>query len=412
VLILGKLLETIGSGLIALVAAQAFILEAFVGRHLVPKQIDRQEGAGTDDVRLGEREGTDDVKRVDIKTVGEHLEAVYSLRRRQFGFREALAVAIGDSTHIIAALEERYPEPPLYPGDAAARQRALALEDYFDEQLGPALRAAIVTPLFRHDPDLALRVLTTGMPDKAYQRLRPLVRIFPAFYRFRHKISDARLEADRATVNAALDWMEQERQGRAYLVGDAFTVADFTAAAMLGALLQPPEIQYPLRVELPRARLPRHAPTASGHAVGGRHLPAAARPLRGSLATVGCRVDAVASVSEPVLARGGQAERGRSPVSLAREVLANQVSPNCQRRRPATRRTPFPVSCRCGGLTQAGTTVTDVLALHSTPPRRSVIGGGKAEIFCSVWPPLALSFIAHLEFSLLAFVGVTGTLAH
>src|SRR5207248_10316480 len=53
VLILGKLLETIGSGLIALVAAQASILEAFVGRHIVPKQIDRQEGAGTDDVRLG-----------------------------------------------------------------------------------------------------------------------------------------------------------------------------------------------------------------------------------------------------------------------------------------------------------------------------------------------------------------------
>src|SRR5439155_7419675 len=43
--------------------------------------------------------------------------------------------AIGDSTHIIAALEARYPEPPLYPGDAAARHRALALEDYFDEQL-------------------------------------------------------------------------------------------------------------------------------------------------------------------------------------------------------------------------------------------------------------------------------------
>jgi hypothetical protein len=71
---------------------------------------------------------------------------------------------------------------------------------YFDEQLGPALRAAIVTPLFRHDPDLALRVLTTGMPDKAYQTLRPLVRFFPAFYRFRHKISDSKLKADRASV--------------------------------------------------------------------------------------------------------------------------------------------------------------------------------------------------------------------
>jgi glutathione S-transferase len=172
--------------------------------------------------------------------------------------------AIGDSTHIIAALEDRFPEPPLYRGDAAARQRALALEDYFDEQLGPALRAAALTPLFRHDPDIALRVLTTGMPDKAYQRLRPLVRIFPAFYRFRHKISDTRLEADRATVNAALDRIEQERQGRPYLVGEAFTVADLTAAAMLSPLLQPPEIQYPVRVELPpylqgyRATLLRH----------------------------------------------------------------------------------------------------------------------------------------------------------
>jgi glutathione S-transferase len=159
--------------------------------------------------------------------------------------------AIGDSTQIIAALEDRYPEPPLYPRDAAARQQALALEDYFDEQLGPAVRAALVTPLFRHDPDLALRVLTTGMPEKAYQRLRPLVRIFPAFYRFRHKIRDAKLDSDRATVNAALDRIEQERQGRAYLVGDAFTVADLTGAALLSPVLQPPEIQYPLGVELP-----------------------------------------------------------------------------------------------------------------------------------------------------------------
>src|SRR6266852_5467191 len=158
---------------------------------------------------------------------------------------------VRDSTAIIAALEQRQPEPALYPKDPARLRRALELEDYFDEVLGPSLRAAVVTPLFSEDPELALRVLTTGMPDRAYRTLRPLARIFPAFYRFRHKISDSKLEADRATVNAALDRIEQERQGRAYLVGDAFTVADLTAAAMLGTLLQPPEIQYPLRVELP-----------------------------------------------------------------------------------------------------------------------------------------------------------------
>ena len=40
-------------------------------------------------------------------------------------------------------------------------------------------------------------------------------------------------------------------------------------------LLQPPEIQYPVRVELPPylAELPCHAATASGRAVGGRDLP-------------------------------------------------------------------------------------------------------------------------------------------
>jgi glutathione S-transferase len=159
--------------------------------------------------------------------------------------------AIADSTRIIAALEQHYPEPALYPRDTAARQRALALEDDLDETLGPALRGAIMTPLFRHDPDTALRVLTTGMGGKAYRTLRPLLRIFPSFYRFRHSISESNLERDRANVAAALDRIEHERQGRAYLVGQAFTIADLTAAALLGALLQPPEIQYPLQVELP-----------------------------------------------------------------------------------------------------------------------------------------------------------------
>ena len=159
--------------------------------------------------------------------------------------------AIFDSTRIIAALEEHKPLPPLYPADAAQRARALALEDEFDETLGPALRAAIVTPLFRHDPDIALRVLTTGMPEQAYRMMRPLIRVFPSFYRLRHKIAETNLEKDRAVVAAALDRIEQERQGRDYLVGGTFTVADLTAAALLGALLQPPELQYPLTVELP-----------------------------------------------------------------------------------------------------------------------------------------------------------------
>jgi glutathione S-transferase len=129
--------------------------------------------------------------------------------------------AVTDSTRIIAALEEHYPEPPLYPLDTVMRQRALALEDDLDEMARRC--AAIVTPLFRHDPDIALRVLTTGMGGRAYRTLRPLLRIFPSLYRFRHSISDNNLERDRVIVSAALGRIEHERQNRAYLVGETFT---------------------------------------------------------------------------------------------------------------------------------------------------------------------------------------------
>lgn len=158
--------------------------------------------------------------------------------------------AVHDSTRIVEALEGLKPEPALYPPDGAMRRRALDLEDYLDEKLGPAIRASVMTPLFRHDPDVALRVLMTGMP-KTYDRLRPFARVFPAFYRMRHNMRDDALEDDRALVRAALDRVESERDGRPYLVGEAFSIADLTAASLIAPLLQPPELQYPIKVELP-----------------------------------------------------------------------------------------------------------------------------------------------------------------
>jgi len=158
---------------------------------------------------------------------------------------------IGDSTAIIAALEQRQPEPALYPKDPAQLRRALELEDYLDETLGPSLRAALVTPLFREDPNLALRVLMTGMPDQAYSTLRPLAWIFPTYYRFRHNISARRLQQDRTNVTDALDRISRELQSSGYLVGEAFSVADLTAAALLAPLMQPAELQYPLALTLP-----------------------------------------------------------------------------------------------------------------------------------------------------------------
>src|SRR3954465_11655151 len=44
---------------------------------------------------------------------------------------------VGGSTAILQAIEERYPEPPLMPADPDDRRRALKIEEFFDEELGP-----------------------------------------------------------------------------------------------------------------------------------------------------------------------------------------------------------------------------------------------------------------------------------
>src|SRR3712207_4925516 len=64
---------------------------------------------------------------------------------------------IGDSTAIIAELEARFPERPLLPADPAQRDRALALEDWFDETLGPAIRRLAYHEILA-DPDARAEV--------------------------------------------------------------------------------------------------------------------------------------------------------------------------------------------------------------------------------------------------------------
>jgi glutathione S-transferase len=147
---------------------------------------------------------------------------------------------IGDSTAIIAALEERFPQPPLYPEDPAERARALALEDYFDETAAPAVRQ-LGWHVLRSDRERFDELAAAAAP-------RPLARFAPAIGTYaraltavRFKAADAsEAERSRAAVRGALDRLEAELGGGDYLVGDRFSVADLTAAALLYPLAMPP----------------------------------------------------------------------------------------------------------------------------------------------------------------------------
>src|SRR5918997_5235816 len=71
--------------------------------------------------------------------------------------------SIGDSTAIIAELERRFPARPLYPSDPAERRRALDLEEYFDEELGPYIRRLAYHEITR-DPDAITELVYKQVP--------------------------------------------------------------------------------------------------------------------------------------------------------------------------------------------------------------------------------------------------------
>jgi len=152
--------------------------------------------------------------------------------------------AIGDSTAIIGALERHHPEPALYPEDPSERRRALDLEDYFDEELGPAIRLLGWHELTR-DPARLTTLMDQFVPPSLRETkvaLELSARFASTFTGLRYGVkSEEAAERSRQKVVAALDRLEAEIGGKEYLVGDRFSVADLTAAALFYPLVLPPE---------------------------------------------------------------------------------------------------------------------------------------------------------------------------
>ena len=152
--------------------------------------------------------------------------------------------AIGDSTRIIEELEWRFPDPPLYPADEGDWRRALDLEDFFDEQLGPHVRL-----LFLHHvlPDAGL-TLGAFAPD-----LKPLRRLwgrvtFPLVRRrvaANFGIDDRSVALAHDSVRTAGERFRAELQPSGYLVGEGFTVADLTLASLVAPVVAPEQFPYP-----------------------------------------------------------------------------------------------------------------------------------------------------------------------
>jgi glutathione S-transferase len=153
---------------------------------------------------------------------------------------------IRDSSAIIAELERRFPDPPLYPSDRDERGRALAIQDYFDEDVAPLIRRLIFGQLAEAPGHARTAVELIGYslpPGRAGDiAARGLSRIFTRYYGG----TRARVAEDRRRITEGFERLEAEIQPSGFLVGDRFSVADLAAAALLMHFALPEEVQYPL----------------------------------------------------------------------------------------------------------------------------------------------------------------------
>jgi glutathione S-transferase len=199
-----------------------------------------------------EYKGIDHVRRTPLP--GTHIPIALVMTRGEqptFPVIQIDGRTIGDSTAIIAALEERYPEPPLYPADAAERARALELEDYFDEQLGPHARLLPFYELIQ-EPELFAEVAADAVPGPL-GKVKPVVGAYARAYTSLRWGANSSADAERARAGilTAMDRLDAELdQGNGeFLVGDSLSVADVTAASLFYPLVVPPE--GPLSADLP-----------------------------------------------------------------------------------------------------------------------------------------------------------------
>jgi glutathione S-transferase len=152
---------------------------------------------------------------------------------------------LAGSAHILEEIERLRPDPPLFPVDPEARQRALRIQAYFDEEVAPDLRR-LFWATYVQRPAACTRMATDGASAGTRLLWRALFRVMRPLLRANMGMSADLLTAARDRLHSYFEHLESEVGPSGYLVGDRFGVADLAAAAVMTAIIRPPEFPYRL----------------------------------------------------------------------------------------------------------------------------------------------------------------------
>lgn len=179
--------------------------------------------------------------REDAHAPGFHVRAV-----KRAGGRRTTPVLVtpsgvlSDSSDILAyADHEAPPERKLFPTDAQARREVLALEELYDEKLGPHARRYVYFHMLPESA-LALEMMRSGVPTLERALLPVVFPLLRGVMRRSMKIDAAGARQSKAMVDEVIDGVNARlSDGRRYLVGDRFSAADLTFAALVAPLVAP-----------------------------------------------------------------------------------------------------------------------------------------------------------------------------
>jgi glutathione S-transferase len=156
-----------------------------------------------------------------------------------------------DSTDILIHLDDIGTK--LYPTQAELRTEALALEETFDQSLGPHSRRWAYAQLLPHSA-LLLKVMSPGAGRVERALLPWILPIVKQVIKKAFRITDQSAIRSLGIVDQVFSDVGQRLQHEnAYLVGDRFTAADLTFAALAAPVLLPPQYRshMPALEELP-----------------------------------------------------------------------------------------------------------------------------------------------------------------
>jgi glutathione S-transferase len=173
---------------------------------------------------------------------GPHVVAVRWLGARTVPVLVDGATTLGDSAAIAQHLERAYPRLPLLPRDEAARARVLELEAYFGKRAGRAVRQWMYGQLGERSGGMA-EALMAAYPRAVRFAAKLTTPLLERAMRQKYRIDAEGIASARRVISEVLDRIEHETSGdpERYLAGDALSLADVTAASLLGPLVAPPE---------------------------------------------------------------------------------------------------------------------------------------------------------------------------